>query len=132
MSKPLQLGMSAKRLETLDRVMTKRYVEGGLVSGYQTLIYRRGQIVHGSLVGSMDVERKKPMAEDAIFRIYSMSKPITAVALMMLVEEGTIGLDDDVADLHPVLEEYGRLRQPDRRAGKRSAKIRHHAGRSAR
>ena len=44
----------------------------------------------------MDIERDKPMRDDAIFRIYSMSKPITAVALMMLVEQGLIGLDDDV------------------------------------
>ena len=107
MAKPLNLGMSAKRLETLDKVMTKRYVDGGKISGYQTMIYRRGQMVHSSLVGSMDLERGKAMQEDAIFRIYSMSKPITAVALMMLVEEGAIGLDDDVALHIPSWKDLG-------------------------
>jgi CubicO group peptidase (beta-lactamase class C family) len=61
------------------------------------MIFRRGALAHTGLSGSMDLERDKPMREDAIFRIYSMSKPITAVALMMLAEEGLIGLDDDVA-----------------------------------
>jgi CubicO group peptidase (beta-lactamase class C family) len=107
MSKPLQLGMSAKRLETLDKAMTRRYVEAGLVTGYQTLIYRRGQMVHSSVVGSMDVERGKPMRDDALFRIYSMTKPLTAVALMMLVEEGAIGLDDDVAAHIPSWKDMG-------------------------
>ena len=53
-------------------------------------------MIHTSVCGHMDIERDKPMRDDAIFRIYSMSKPITAVALMMLVEQGLIGLDDDV------------------------------------
>jgi CubicO group peptidase (beta-lactamase class C family) len=60
------------------------------------MIYRDGNLAHDSRIGMMDVERGKPLREDAIFRIYSMSKPITAVALMMLVEEGKLGLDDDV------------------------------------
>ena len=58
----------------------------------------------------MDLERGKPMRENAIFRIYSMTKPITAVALMMLAEEGLIGLDDDVATHIPGVEEPGGLR----------------------
>jgi CubicO group peptidase (beta-lactamase class C family) len=57
--------------------------------------------------GHMDIERGKPMREDAIFRIYSMTKPITAVALMMLVEEGLIGLDDDVATHIPSWKNLG-------------------------
>ena len=55
----------------------------------------------------MDLERGKPMREDAIFRIYSMSKPITAVALMMLAEEGLIGLDDEVATHIPSWRNLG-------------------------
>jgi CubicO group peptidase (beta-lactamase class C family) len=55
----------------------------------------------------MDIERDKPMREDAIFRIYSMTKPITAVALMMLVEEGLIGLDDDVDSHIPTWKDLG-------------------------
>ena len=97
MTKPEAHGFSSKRLETLDRVMTARYVDGGLIPGLQTQIWRKGALVHNSCAGSMDLERGKPWRDDAIVRIYSMTKPITAVALMMLVEEGKLGLEDNVA-----------------------------------
>jgi CubicO group peptidase (beta-lactamase class C family) len=96
MTKPESVGLSAARLKTLDRVMTQRYVETGVLPGILTQVCRKGEIVHTGMSGVMDIERAKPMREDAIFRIYSMTKPITAVALMMLVEEGKIGLDDEV------------------------------------
>src|SRR5204862_463503 len=70
-------------------------------------IYRKGQLVHTTLSGHIDLERQKPMREDAIFRIYSMSKPITAVALMMLVEEGRLGLDDPVHTYIPEWKDLG-------------------------
>jgi CubicO group peptidase (beta-lactamase class C family) len=89
-------GMSPARLKTVDRVMKERYVDTGILPGIQTVICRGGEIVHTGMSGVMDIERNKAMREDAIFRIYSMTKPITAVALMMLAEEGRIGLDDDV------------------------------------
>jgi CubicO group peptidase (beta-lactamase class C family) len=89
-------GMSAARLKTVDRVMTERYVDTGLLPGIVTQVCRGGEIVHTGMSGVMDIERNKKMREDAIFRIYSMTKPITAVALMMLAEEGKLGLDDDV------------------------------------
>jgi CubicO group peptidase (beta-lactamase class C family) len=92
--KPETVGMSSARLARLDDVMKRRYVDGGYLPGLLAHVYRRGQLVHTSLCGQMDIERGKEMREDAIFRIYSMSKPITAVALMMLVEEGLVGLDD--------------------------------------
>jgi CubicO group peptidase (beta-lactamase class C family) len=92
--KPETVGMSSARLARLDEVMKRRYVDGGSLPGMLTHVYRRGQLVHTGMCGEMDLERGKKMREDAIFRIYSMSKPITAVALMMLVEEGLIGLDD--------------------------------------
>lgn len=96
MGKPESVGLSSKRLATLDRVMKERYVDGGLLNGIHTQIFRRGELAHNSMAGQMDIERKKAWREDAIVRIYSMTKPITAVALMMLVEEGRIGLDDAV------------------------------------
>jgi CubicO group peptidase (beta-lactamase class C family) len=77
--------------------MRRRYVDTGRLPGLLTMIYRRGALAHVGMAGHIDLERGKPMREDAIFRIYSMSKPITSVALMMLAEEGLIGLDDDVA-----------------------------------
>ena len=94
--KPETVGMSSERLARLDEVMRRRYVEGGYLPGMLTYVYRKGQLVHTGMCGQMDIERGKKMREDAIFRIYSMSKPITAVAMMMLVEEGLIGLDDPV------------------------------------
>jgi CubicO group peptidase (beta-lactamase class C family) len=103
----IQAGLSPARLATLDRVMAARYVDSGLLPGILTQIYRGGALVHTGMAGHIDLERRKPMREDAIFRIYSMSKPITAVALMMLVEEAKIGLDDDVATYIPAWKELG-------------------------
>src|SRR5713226_3324039 len=94
--KPEAVGMSSGRLARLDEVMKRRYVDGGYLPGMLTYVFRKGHLVHTGMCGEMDIERGKPMREDAIFRIYSMSKPITAVALMMLVEEGLVDLDDAV------------------------------------
>jgi CubicO group peptidase (beta-lactamase class C family) len=94
--KPETVGMSSARLQRLDEVMKRRYVDSGYLPGMLTYVWRKGQLIHTGICGHMDIERGKPMREDALFRIYSMSKPITAVALMMLVEEGLIGLDDTV------------------------------------
>ena len=107
MAKAESVGMSAARLARLDEVMKRRYVDSGRLPGSLTMVYRRGELVHTGMAGHMDLERDKPMREDAIFRIYSMSKPITAVALMMLVEEGMIGLDDDVATHIPSWKNLG-------------------------
>ena len=96
MTKPEAVGMSSSRLATLDRVMAQRYVDGGYLPGLLTQVYRKGNLVHTGMAGQMDLARGKAMREDAIFRIYSMTKPITSVALMMLVEEGLLGLDDAV------------------------------------
>jgi CubicO group peptidase (beta-lactamase class C family) len=102
-----ETGFSAQRLTRLDEVMKRRYVDSGQLPGLLTMIHRRGKLVHTGMSGHMDLERGKPMREDAIFRIYSMSKPITAVALMMLAEEGLIGLDDDVATHIPSWKNLG-------------------------
>jgi CubicO group peptidase (beta-lactamase class C family) len=100
-------GLSPTRLARMDEVMKRRYVDGGDLPGLLTMIYRRGELAHVGLCGEMDLERGAPMREDAIFRIYSMSKPITAVALMMLVEEGLIGLDDNVDTYIPSWKKLG-------------------------
>jgi CubicO group peptidase (beta-lactamase class C family) len=101
------IGLSASRLARLDEVMKRRYVDSARLPGILTMVYRRGVLAHTGMSGHMDLERGKPMREDAIFRIYSMSKPITAVALMMLAEEGLIGLDDDVATHIPSWRNLG-------------------------
>ena len=107
MVKPESVGLSSARLKRLDAVMTRRYVDGGYLPGLLTQVYRSGKLVHTGMSGHMDLERGKAMREDAIFRIYSMSKPITSVALMMLAEEGLIGLDDDVATHIPSWKKLG-------------------------
>ena len=105
--RPETVGMSPARLARLDEVMKRRYVDGGYLPGMLTHVYRKGHLIHTGICGRMDIERDKPMREDAIFRIYSMSKPITAVALMMLVEEGLIGLDDTVHSHIPAWKNLG-------------------------
>jgi hypothetical protein len=67
--KPETLGMSSARLARLDEVMKRRYVVGGYLPGMLTYVYRKGQLVHTGVCGHMDLERDKPMREDAIFRI---------------------------------------------------------------
>ena len=101
------VGLSTQRLATMDRVMKERYVDSGTLPGILTMVYRSGQLAHTGMAGMMDIERATPMREDAIFRIYSMTKPITAVALMMLVEEGRLGLDDDVHKHIPAWKKLG-------------------------
>ena len=101
------VGLSPARLTRLDEVMKRRYVDTGDLPGLMTMIYRRGELAHVGMSGQIDLERGTAMREDAIFRIYSMSKPITAVALMMLVEEGLIGLDDAVETYIPSWKSLG-------------------------
>ena len=93
---PEAVGLCGCRLQLIDRHLQQRYIEPGRLPGALTLIERRGELVHSSLQGHMDVERARPLQQDTIFRIYSMTKPITSVALMMLVEQGLIALDDPV------------------------------------
>ena len=94
-------GISIDALQRLDRHLLERYIEPQKIAGCLTLISRRGEIAHLSALGMMDRERGKPMATDAIFRIYSMTKPITSVALMMLFERGAFQLSDPVARFIP-------------------------------
>jgi CubicO group peptidase (beta-lactamase class C family) len=107
MAKPESVGLSSARLKRLDEVMKRRYVDAGYLPGLLTYVYRKGELAHTGLCGQMDLERDKKMREDALFRIYSMSKPITAVALMMLAEEGLIGLDDAVHTHIPEWKDLG-------------------------
>lgn len=89
-------GFSAERLLRIDAHLARSYVDPGKIAGALTVVWRRGELAHLSPIGLMDRERGTPMAEDTIFRIYSMTKPITSVALMMLFEQGRFQLDDPV------------------------------------
>jgi CubicO group peptidase (beta-lactamase class C family) len=93
-------GFSEERLARIPRFLEAQ-LDAGHLPGAQTQIWRRGRIAHSSMVGLMDMGRGTPMRADAIFRLYSMTKPVTAVALLMLMEEGRIALDDAVARFIP-------------------------------
>ena len=98
--KPEGVGFSSKRLGRINAVMQKAVNEGNC-AGILTMVARRGQIAHLDCVGMMDVEAGKPMQPDTIFRIYSMSKPVTSVAAMMLYEEGHFQLKTPVSEFIP-------------------------------
>ena len=100
MSVPEAVGVSAERLERIRPVM-QGYVDDGRIAGILTVVARRGKIVHFETVGMRDVENNKPIEADTIFRIHSMSKPITSVAVMMLYEEGHFQLNTPVSDFIP-------------------------------
>jgi CubicO group peptidase (beta-lactamase class C family) len=103
MTAPELVGMSSERLERIRPAMQK-YIDDGLVPGVITMIARKGKIVHFETQGYMDVDSGKVMQADAIFRIASMTKPITSVALMMLWEEGAFQLRDPVSRFIPSFE----------------------------
>ena len=98
--KPDDLGFAPDRMPRI-REAVQRHVDAGQVSGAVTLVARRGKIAHFEAYGVQDLETKKPMPKDGIFRLASMSKPITAVAVMMMVEEGKVRLNDPVSRFIP-------------------------------
>ncbi len=100
MSVPEAVGVSTERLERIRPVM-QGYVDAGNLPGFLTVVARHGKIVHFETIGMRDVENKKPVEPDTIFRIYSMSKPITSVAVMMLYEEGRFQLGTPVSKFIP-------------------------------
>ncbi|MEE8399366.1 MAG: serine hydrolase domain-containing protein [Desulfobacterales bacterium] len=99
--RPEDVGLSSDRLARIAPHLLQSYIDPKKISGAITLIARRGEIAYFSPVGMMDLEREKPMAEDTIVRIYSMTKPITSVALMMLYEKGLFALHDPVEKFIP-------------------------------
>jgi len=101
-------GFSAERIERIAAHLNKNYIDSGKIAGCQVLVARRGQLAYYKSLGLMDRERGKPMREDTIFRIYSMTKPITAVALMQLYERGLFQLNDPV---HRVIPEWRSLEE---------------------
>ncbi len=114
---PEKLGFSSERLSRIND-MTRRYIVEGKVAGFVTLVARRGQVVHFEKAGYQDLAAKTPMALDTIFRIYSMTKPITSVAFMMLFEQGLVRLEDPVTRFIPefknlkILGPNGQLEPP--------------------
>jgi len=99
-------GMSAERLARLNTGM-KELVDSGRLAGVVTMVSRHGKVVEFDAVGKRDIAANAPMQKDSIFRIYSMSKPITGVAMMILFEEGKWQLNDPVAKYIP---EFAKLK----------------------
>lgn len=93
--KPLA-GLSLDRLRTIESHIDRHYIQPGKLPGTLTLVAQRGEIAYIKAQGLMDVERNKAMCRDTIFRIYSMTKPITSIAMMQLYEQGRFLLDDPV------------------------------------
>jgi CubicO group peptidase (beta-lactamase class C family) len=100
MGTPESVGMSAERLARI-RPAVEKHIGEDRIAGAVTLVARRGQVVHLDAVGLMDREHGKPMQTDTIFRLYSMTKPVTCVALMALYEKGRFQLTDPVAKFIP-------------------------------
>ena len=95
-----EVGFSTQRLGRVDK-MAQGYVDQGKLAGTITLLARGGKTFHHEAYGSADLESGVPMQPDSLIRIYSMSKPITSVALMMLYEDGLFHLDDPVSKFIP-------------------------------
>lgn len=104
---PRSVGLSPERLARIDDFLDRKYVQPGRLPGALTLVARRGEVAHVGVRGLADVERGVPVAEDTIWRIYSMTKPITSIAFMMLVEEGLVALDDPVHRFIPEWRDLG-------------------------
>jgi CubicO group peptidase (beta-lactamase class C family) len=105
-SKPEDVGLSSIQLKRLEEV-TQKHVDSGLVPGAVMLVARRGKIAWFSTLGKRDVATGDAMKPDAIFRIYSMTKPIVSVAVMQMVEEGRLQVSDPVSKFLP---EIGKMK----------------------
>lgn len=103
-SKAERVGMSSERLQRIS-ALAERYVADGRVAGMVTMVSRGGKVVHFEATGSRGADDERPMTKDALFRIYSMTKPITAVAIMQLYEQGLFQLSDPISKWVPELAE---------------------------
>ena len=106
---PEEVGFSSDRLDRVNQLV-QGYVDEGKLAGAVTMLSREGEVFHFESHGWADIDRGLPMENDSIFRIYSMTKPITSVAVMMLYEEGHFSLDDPVGKFIP---ELGRMKVYD-------------------
>ena len=100
-------GLDARRLERIGDHLERNYIQNGKIAGCQVSVARHGHLAYFKNFGMMDLERKKPTQDDTIYRIYSMTKPITSVAFMMLVEQGLVALDEPVYKYIPEWKNLG-------------------------
>ena len=107
-SDPIAAGFDPARLERITAHLAKNYVDPQKIVGCQVMVARRGHVAYFKSLGNLDRERGKAMRDDAIFRIYSMTKPVTSIALMQLYEQGLFQLNDPV---HRVIPEWRNLKE---------------------
>ena len=118
MAKPEDVGLDSVRLGHIPDYFSS-YVDKGKIAGFQTLVARHGEIAHFEVRGNRDRERGLPMERDTIFRIYSMTKPVTSLALMMLYEESHFQLSHPVSRYivlpcsRPRCRPFGKAHRPD-------------------
>ena len=100
---PQAAGFDAGRLERIEEHFRTAYVEPGKIAGFQVAVGRRGHLAYRTTVGTMDLETGTPLDDQTIWRLYSMTKPITGVALLSLMEQARVKLDDPI---HRFLPEW--------------------------
>src|SRR5690606_13108380 len=98
-------GLDAARLQRIGDHLARHFVDAGKIAGCQVAVWRRGREAYAKSIGLADAERGVPMRDDTIHRIYSMTKPITSIALMTLYEQGLFHLDDPVSRFIPSWKE---------------------------
>jgi CubicO group peptidase (beta-lactamase class C family) len=98
---PAAAGFDPARLPRIEEHLRTRYVDPGKIAGCHVVVFRHGNLAYSTRLGLMDREREKPVGDDTIWRLYSMTKPITGVALLSLYERGAFQLDDDVSRYLP-------------------------------
>src|SRR5258707_8639725 len=99
-TKPEDVGLSTDRLQRIHQTI-QRHMDEHQISGAVTLVAHKGRLSHLEANGLMGVDSKKPMAKDSIFRVWSMSKPVVGVSILMVMEEGKIRLSDPVSKFIP-------------------------------
>ena len=109
---PQQVGLSAEGLAQVTHT-AERFVAEGRLAGATTIVARRGRVAHLTTCGLMDLDAQRPMSADAIFRIYSMTKPVAAAAVMILREAGQVDLDAPVAEYLPEFGGMQAVVEPD-------------------
>jgi CubicO group peptidase (beta-lactamase class C family) len=102
-AKPEEVGLSSDRLPRIQAAI-QRHIDAGDISGAVTLVGRKGHLAYLEAQGLMDIASKKPMSTDTIFHLASMTKPIAGVAVLMLMEEGKLRLNDPVSRFIPELK----------------------------
>ncbi|MGB8682116.1 MAG: serine hydrolase domain-containing protein [Candidatus Binatus sp.] len=103
---PKRAGFAPERINRITEHLDKNYIAPGKIAGCQTLVARHGHVAYFKSQGLMDRERRKPVTDDTIFRLYSMTKPITSVALMTLFEQGHFQLNDPVSRFIPAWRDH--------------------------